>query len=150
MRMNHLTTRRAGPIHRRRMPNWRPLVLLVAVDLSVGCATGGRPRDGTGSRSESLSNNVLTAAEISRWGPNEMLLTVIQRLRPRFLASRQMTPAVFIDGVQVLQISDLATMFASSVFDVTMVHGMTYSAMTATGRVVTGDVVLIRTRRPHR
>ena len=79
-----------------------------------------------------------------------MLLPVIQRLRPRFLASRHVTPAVFIDGIQVLQMSDLATVFASSVFDVTLVHGMTYSAITATGRVVTGDVLLIRTRPPSR
>jgi hypothetical protein len=141
-----------APSYRQRpMRNWRRLVLLVAVDLSVGCATGARPRDGTASRPVLLSNDVLTAAEISRWEPNEMLLTVIRRLRPRFLASRHETPAVFIDGIQVLQMSDLATVFASSVFDVTLVHGMTvYSAMTSTGRVVTGNVLLIRTRRPPR
>ena len=130
--------------------NWRILAAFAVEGVAVACGGRGAARNAIGAPPSVQSQNVLAAAELSRLAPNETVLQAVGRLRPWFLSSRRGVPIVFLDGIPMLDLSVLNTLFASTVSDVTLVRGSTaHSAMTVGGQVVVGDVLLVRTlRRP--
>ena len=79
-----------------------------------------------------------------------MVLAALRRVRPEFFTSRGSAPlAVSIDGGPLTDLSILESMRVSTIEDVSLERGGSSVAprITATGEVVVGNVLLVRTRR---
>jgi hypothetical protein len=124
-------------------------ILLAVVGSASGCTTTAvRPSHQTGSRLSPLET--VSAADLSRDGQNDTLLTALRRVRPEFFTARgSAPPAVSIDGGPLTDLSILETMRVSTIEDVSLQRGASSVAprITTTGEVVVGNVLLVRTHR---
>lgn len=128
----------------------RRVALLFAVGGSAsGCTTTAlRPSNRTAAQYS--TRQTVSAADLSREGPDDTVLAALRRVRPEFFNPRGLTPlAVSIDGGAPEDLSILETMRVSAIEDVSLEHGVSSvrPRVTTTGAVIVGDVLLVRLRR---
>lgn len=126
-------------------PSRLPIVLVGA--LIAGCATSPHRAVGAPATRES-SLDVVTGVELAREVPgDETLLSALRRLRPLFLRQGRSVPLVSIDGAPPVDLSILETIRVASVAETRMLRASSSVSMvsiTPNGRVVVGDVILVR------
>lgn len=123
---------------------WRALAL--AVMLAAGCASAGGPP------SERSSPDVLLAAEMADWSGDD-LLSVIQRLRPRWISAPltvsitgPVPRSVIIDDVrQRGSVEALRSVRAANVAEVRFENAR--DATTRYGANMMSGAIVVRTRR---
>jgi hypothetical protein len=140
-RILHLAGVPRRPFSRYRLP-----IVLVGA-LVAACATSHHRAVGAPATSES-SLNVVTEAELVREvRGEETLLRALQRLRPLFLRQSRSVPLVSIDGSPPVELSVLETIRVAEVTEVRMLRAsssVSIVGITPNGRVVVGDVILVR------
>jgi hypothetical protein len=126
------------------------MLALVASALSIGCMASLSSAPEPRRAAESFSPNmVVTGAELSRDGRDESLLNALRRQRPWFLGSRGTMPMVVVDGSPAAELSVLETIRVSAISEVQLLRASSSpgrAAFSSTGRVIVGDVLLVRTR----
>ena len=126
----------------------RATIIITVVGSTTDCATSAVRPLGQAS-SESSSRQAVSAADLSRDGPNDTVLAALRRVRPEFLMTRGSTSlAVSIDGGPLEDLSILETLRVSTIEDVSVERGASSAGprITTSGAVVVGDVLLVRTR----
>ena len=117
--------------------------------VTAGCATMEVRSSGTDSLRSSIGP-VLSAAELSRFGRNDTVLEALRRLRPNFLRSRgSAVVGVSIDGAAVTDLSILGAIQVSAIEDVRLERASASArngGITFSGDIVSGDVLIVRTR----
>jgi hypothetical protein len=125
-----------------------PVLVLAALALVAGCATGGEPRE----RAPRQQQNLLTEAQIHA-GTYRTAFEVVQSLRPSWLRERARSVsnpqgaevAVYLDGVRLGGIGALRQV---PVHNISTMQFMTPSdATTRFGTGHAGGAILIVTRR---
>ena len=77
-------------------------------------------------------------------------MSLLQQTRPWFVRSRGSTPMVIVDRSAPMELSVLETLPARDVLDVTLVRAsssVTLAGFGSDGRVIVGDVLIVRTGR---
>ena len=126
-------------------------VILIATAVLASCTTGswGPARDiGDGNRG--APSNVLGSVELSRVTQGTTVLAALEQLRPWFLHARGSVPAASIDGSPPAELSLLKMISVSQVTEVRFLRATSnvgQRAVMPNGDIVTGDVILVLTRK---
>ena len=95
-------------------------------------------------------STTVTAAELARLAPTQTLMSALKSIRPWFLSVRGTTPMVVIDGSPPLELALLDGLRVTDVFEVRLERANSpgsYTAVTPSGWVIAGDLLVVRTRR---
>ena len=127
----------------------RLLLALVAQVCCVACTMAGTHSQETRRSSAMSGSTTVTAADFTRVEAQGSLMNALRQTRPWFLGSRGSTPMVVIDGSGPTELSILESLPARGVLDVTLARASSspgHAGVTSDGRVIVGDLLLVRTR----
>jgi hypothetical protein len=133
----------------------RTMIAVVIGALSTGCTTHvARRSNGDLVTSGVSESTVVGSLELARTGQGLTVLAALERVRPWFLSARGGTPSVSVDGLPSTDVSLLATILVSDVYEVRLVRataGAGRIAVLPNGDVRSGgDVITVLTRRGAR
>ena len=130
--------------------NGRRLWCLMLAACCVGCARAEVPVKRSLVRPGPSNSTFLSGPELTSLGISGNLLSALQQARPWFLRSRGSTVMVIVDRSAPMDVSVLESLSVRETLDVTLVRAsslMTLAGFGSDGRVIVGDVLVVRTHR---
>lgn len=127
------------------------LAILVATGVLAACTTGSwRPARNVSDGNRGAASNVLGPAELSRVTQGTTVLAALEHLRPWFLHARGSVPTASLDGSPPAELSMLRMISVSQVVEVRFLRATSnvgQRAVMPNGNIVSGDVILVLTRK---
>lgn len=116
----------------------------------VGCARAEVPVKKPLVKPGPPSSTFLSGPELTSLGTQGSLMSALQQARPWLLRSRGSTLMVIVDRSAPMDLSVLETLSVRETLDVTLVRAsssLTPAGVGLDGRVIVGDVLVVRTHR---
>lgn len=117
-----------------------------------GCSV--RPATQNTQQSSSRAPSTLvTAKELGQFSENGKLLEALERLRPHWFSSRGATPLTSVDGAPPTDLTVLLAIAIAEVREVRLersVLSVGGASLSANGRAIRGDVIVVTTAAPGR